>query len=169
MIVPTFGEVADEFVKSLSPQWRNEKHRAQWASTLKTYAASLRPMPVDKVDTNAVLGALQLIWTDKSETASRVRGRIERVLDAAKAKGHRQGENPARWRGHLDHLLAKRQKLTRGHHKAMPHAAMGAFMANLREREAVAALGLEFAILTAARSGEVLGACWSEIDLKAKV
>jgi integrase len=167
--VPTFGEVADEFVSAQSPQWRNEKHRAQWSMTLKIYAKPLRHLPVDQVDTAAVLEVLQSIWLTKPETASRLRGRIERVLDAAKAKGHRTGENPALWRGHLDHLLPKRQKLTRGHHAALPYAALPAFVASLRAREAVAALGLEFLILTAARSGEVLGATWDEIDLAAKV
>lgn len=169
LVIPTFGEVADEFVASLSPQWRNEKHRAQWSMTLKTYASKLRDLPVDQIDTAMVLEALQAIWLSKPETASRLRGRIERVLDAAKAKSFRTGENPARWRGHLDHLLPKRQKLTRGHHAALPHAEIATFMAALRSREAVAALGLEFTILTAARSGEVLGATWAEIDLEAKI
>lgn len=165
----SFGEVADDFVTGLSPQWRNDKHRAQWKMTLKTYAAPLRNLPVAQVDTAAVLGVLQPIWQAKPETASRLRGRIERVLDAAKARGLRSGENPARWRGHMDHLLPKRQKLTRGHHAALPHDAVPAFMAELRNREAVAALALEFLILTAARSGEVLGARWEEVDLEAKV
>lgn len=169
LVVPNFGEVADEFVASLSPQWRNEKHRAQWSMTLKTYAAKLRPTPVNLIDTAAVLGVLQPVWLEKPETASRLRGRIERVLDAARAKGLRTGENPARWRGHLDHLLPKRQKLTRGHHAALPYANVSGFVAALRERDAVAAYALEFLILTAARSGEVLGAKWGEIDLEAKV
>lgn len=167
-IVPTFGETADAFLASLSPQWRNEKHQAQWAMTLKVYAKPLRGLPVDRIDTEAVLSVLQPLWTAKPETASRLRGRIERVLDAARAKGHRAGENPARWRGHLDHLLPKRQKLSRGHHAALPYSDLPSFVAQLREREAVAALALEFAILTAARSGEVRGARWSEIDLAAK-
>lgn len=169
VVVPTFGEVADAFVKSQSPQWRNEKHRAQWAMTLKTYAAKLRPLPVDRVDTAAVLESLTPLWKAKPETASRLRGRIERVLEAAKAKGHRSGENPARWRGHLDHLLPARQKLTRGHHAALAYEDMPAFMAALRAREAVAAAALEFLILTAARTGEVIGARWAEIDFSAKV
>jgi len=114
----TFGEVADDFINALSTQWRNEKHRAQWSMTLRDYAAPLRLLPVAKVDTGDVLGVLQPIWQAKPETASRLRGRIERVLDAAKARGLRSGENPARWRGHLDHLLPRRQKLTRGHHAA---------------------------------------------------
>jgi integrase len=169
VVVPTFGETADAFVKSLSPQWRNEKHRAQWSMTLKTYAKPLRQLPVDQIDTAAVLDVLQPLWLTKPETAARLRGRIERVLDAAKAKGHRSGENPARWRGHLDHLLPKRQKLTRGHHAALPYADLPALIVDLRSRDAVAALALEFLILTAARTGEVLGATWGEIDLKGKV
>ncbi len=167
--VPTFGEMADAVVRDLGPQWRNEKHRAQWSATLTTDAAALRPIRVDRVETTDVLATLKPIWTDKPETASRLRGRIERVLDAAKAKGHRQGENPARWRGHLDHLLPKRQKLTRGHHAALPFASVPGFVADLRQRDAVASLALEFLILTAARSGEVRGATWAEVDLSAKV
>jgi integrase len=137
--------------------------------TLTDYAALLRPMKVDSIDTEAVLRVLAPVWQAKPETASRLRGRIERVLDAARAKGERQGENPARWRGHLDHLLPARQKLTRGHHAAMDYADLPAFLATLRDREAVAALGLEFLILTAARTGEALGATWGEIDLDGKV
>lgn len=167
--VPTFGDLADEVVRDLGPQWRNEKHKAQWSATLTTGAAKLRPLPVDAIETADVLETLKPLWTTKPETASRLRGRIERVLDAAKAKGFREGENPARWRGHLDHLLPKRQKLTRGHHAALPFADVPAFISRLRERDATAALALEFLILTAARSGEVRGATWSEIDLGNKV
>ena len=164
-----FGAFADKVVADLSPGFRNEKHRAQWAMTLTTYAAPLRSMPVETIGTDDVLSVLAPIWQTKNETASRLRGRIERVLDAAKAKGLRTGENPARWRGHLDKLLPARRKLTRGHHAAMPFEDLPAFVASLREREAVAALALEFCILNASRSGEVLGALWSEIDRKAKV
>jgi len=167
--VPTFGEAADELVKSLGPQWRNEKHRSQWSMTLKVYAKPLRDLAVDKIDTEAVLRVLKPLWQVKPETASRLRGRIERVLDAAKAKGHRSGENPARWRGHLDHLLPKRQRLTRGHHEALAHEELPNFITELRRREGVAALALEFLILTAARSGEVRGARWSEVDFGSKV
>lgn len=167
--VPTFGEMADQLVADLGPQWRNEKHRAQWVTTLEKDAARLRPVAVDRIETVDVLAVLKPIWSMKPETASRLRGRIERVLDAAKAKGFRDGENPARWRGHLDHLLPKRQKLTRGHHAAMPFSEVPSFIVELRKREAVAALALEFAILTAARSGEVRGATWSEIDMEAQV
>lgn len=166
---PTFGEMADRLVADLGPQWRNEKHKAQWKTTLEKDAAKLRPVPVDKVDTTDVMAVLKPIWSVKPETASRLRGRIERVLDAAKAKDYRKGENPARWRGHLDHLLPKRQKLTRGHHAALPFADVPAFVGDLRQRDAASALALEFAIFTAARSGEVRGATWAEMDLTAKV
>ena len=166
--VPTFGEVADALLADLSPQWRNEKHKAQWAMTLKEYAAPLRELSVDKVDTAAVLAVLKPVWATRPETGSRLRGRIERVLDAARAKGHRAGENPARWRGHLDHLLPKRQVLSRGHHAAMPFEDVSNFTKALRDRDAVAALALEFLVLTAARSGEVLGATWDEFELGAK-
>jgi integrase len=167
--VPTFGEMADQVRESLSAGFRNEKHKAQWKTTLATYAAPLKDRPVDTIGTDDVLAALKPIWTTKPVTASRLRGRIEKVLDAARAKGVRQGENPARWRGHLDHLLPKQPKLTRGHHAAMPYQDVAAFVGRLRERDGLFALALEFCILTAARSGEVLGARWSEVDLNTKV
>lgn len=167
--MPTFGEMADQLIKSMGPSWRNVKHRAQWVMTLREYAKPFRDMPVDQIGTADVLEVLRPIWQTKAETASRVRGRIEKVLDAAKAQGFRSGENPAAWRGHLALILPKRQKLTRGHHARMPIDEVPGFMASLREREAVAARCLEFAILTAARSGEALGARWEEIDLAAKV
>jgi len=167
--IPTFGEMADDVRETLSAGFRNGKHKAQWKSTLETYAASLRVKPVDTIATDDVLAVLKPIWTTKAETASRVRGRIEKVLDAAKAKGFRDGENPARWRGHLDHLLPKTLKLARGHHAAMPYEDVAAFVGKLRDREATAALALEFCILTAARSGEVLGAKWADIDLDKEV
>jgi integrase len=162
--IPTFGQMADEVVKALSPGFRNDKHKAQWKSTLGTYAAPIRGRPVDAITTDDVLAVLKPIWLEKAETASRVRGRIEKVLDAAKAKGFRDGENPARWRGHLDHLLPRPSKLTRGHHAAMPYEDVAKFINNLREREGIAPLALEFCILTAARSAEVLGLRWPEID-----
>ncbi|HEX2554733.1 MAG TPA: integrase arm-type DNA-binding domain-containing protein [Microvirga sp.] len=168
-VVPTFGTVADDVVTALAPAWRNEKHRAQWRMTLTKYAAPLRDMAIDQVDTAAVLEVLAPLWSEKPETASRLRGRLEKVLDAAKAKGLRSGENPARWRGHLALLLPKRQRLTRGHHAALPIDGMPDFMAELRQRDAVAAWALEFCILTAARSGEVLGARWLEVDLERRL
>jgi integrase len=167
--VPAFGDFADKFLDAKEAGWRNDKHRAQWRMTLTEYAASLRRKPVSEIATEDILSVLKPIWTEKPETAARLRGRIERVLDAARAAGHRTGENPARWRGHLDHLLAKRQKLSRGHHAAMPYDEVPAFVVGLRERPATAARALEFCILTAARSGEALAARWDEIDFDAKV
>ena len=121
--------------------------------------------PVAEVGTAHVLSVLEPIWKSKPETASRVRGRIEVILDAAKARGYREGENPARWRGHIAQILPARTRLSRGHHKALPYADLPAFVGKLHGREATAALALEFAILTAARSGEVIGARWDEVDL----
>jgi integrase len=161
----TFGECADRVIEAMRPSWRNDRHTAQWEMTLRDYAAPLRRLAVDKIVTDDVLAVLKALWNAKPETASRLRGRIERVLDAAKAQGLRSGENPARWRGHLDQLLPKRQRLTRGHHAAMAYADVAAFMLDLQSRKATAALALEFAILTAARTGEVLGARWQEFDL----
>ena len=162
----TFGEVADAYVEAMRPSWRNAKHAAQWTMTLTKYAAPIRPRMVETISTREILEVLQPLWQRTPETAERLRGRIENVLDAAKAKGLRTGENPARWRGHLDQLLPKRQRLSRGHHAALPYVEMPSFIAHLRGREATAARALEFAILTAARSGEVLGASWAEIDLE---
>ncbi|PSC03855.1 integrase [Alsobacter soli] len=164
--IPTFKEVADGLIESLRPGWRSEKHASQWEATLDAYAAKLQPMPVNAIATEHVLEALRPIWNEKPETARRVRGRIEAVLAAATAHGHRSGANPAQWRHHLDKLLAKRPKLSRGHHAAMPYDEVPAFVARLREAGSVSALALEFTILTAARSGEVLGAEWSEIDME---
>lgn len=161
--------MADDVRETLSAGFRNDKHKAQWKSTLETYAAPLRAKPVDTIATDDVLAVLKPIWTTKAETASRVRGRIEKVLDAAKAKGFREGENPARWRGHLDHLLPRPSKLARGHHAAMSYEDVATFVSKLRKREASAALALELCILTAARSGEILGMQWCEIDLDKKI
>lgn len=186
---PTFGDVADAFVDAMESGWRNEKHKAQWRQTLghtapdsrkvridaeierKHRAAldTLRSTPIDKVDTDQVIAVLNPIWQAKPETASRLRGRIEAVLASATAKGLRTGPNPAQWRNHLDRLLPKRQRLTRGHHAAMPYADVPAFVARLRAANSVSALALEFTILTAARSGETLGATWAEMDLGAKL
>lgn len=165
----TFGRFADDLVAELSKGFRNEKHKWQWSQMLNDHAAALRPKMVDEITTDDMLEVLKPLWSTKQETASRLRGRIERVLDGAKAKGLRTGENPARWRGHLDHLLPKRQKLARGHHAAVPFGEVPVFVAALREREAVAALALEFLILNASRTGEVIGATWPEIDIKAAV
>jgi integrase len=167
--MPTFGEMADRHIAAMEPNWRNPKHRAQWKMTLEVYAKPLRAKPVDQITTADVLEVLQPIWQKIPETASRVRGRIENVLDAAKVLGFRSGENPAAWRGHLKLILPARRTLTRGHHRAMPIDDLPEFMLRLSQREAVAARCLEFAILTAARSGEALGARWKEIDVKNKV
>lgn len=163
--IPTFGAFADGYLASHEGKWRNVKHRKQWRMTLDVYCQPIRSKPVDVIDTDDLLAVLQPIWQDKPETASRLRGRIEAVLDAAKAKGLRSADNPARWRGHLKALLPTRQRLTRGHHKALAYDKLPAFMADLRARQGYAAQALELAILTACRSGEVLGARWEEIDL----
>jgi integrase len=165
----TFGECADRVIEAMRPAWRNRKHAAQWEMTLRDYAGQIRGQPVDQVTTADVLSVLKPIWNEKPETASRLRGRIERVLDAAKAQGLRTGENPARWRGHLDHLLPRPLKLARGHHAAMSYEEVAAFISDLRKREASAALALELCILTAARSGEILGMSWTEVDLDKKI
>lgn len=164
-----FGSFADELVADLQSQFRNEKHIAQWKMTLREYAAPIRDMHLDAIETSDVLRILKPLWQSRPETASRLRGRIERVLDAAKAQGLRSGENPARWRGHLDKLLPKRQKLTRGHHAAMPYGDVPAFMEQLRNAASVSARALEWTILAAARSGETLGAQWAEIDRDARI
>ena len=162
---PTFEDAAERFIAANEGSWSNPKHVAQWRSTLATYGAPIAKMRVSAVDAGAVLRCLTPIWQSKPETASRVRGRIERVLDYARVQGWREGENPARWRGGLQAALPTPARLTRGHHAAMPYRDVPAFMEQLAARPAISALALRFAILTAARSGEVLRARWSEIDL----
>ena len=162
----TFKAVAEAHIAAHSDGWRNAKHRQQWSSTLATYVYPvIGELPVADISTAHVLSILEPIWKAKPETAGRVRGRIETILDAAKARGYRDGENPARWRGHIAQILPARTRLSRGHHKALPYGDLPAFVAKLHVREAMAALALEFAILTIARSGEVLGATWDEVDL----
>ncbi|WP_034998471.1 tyrosine-type recombinase/integrase [Beijerinckia mobilis] len=165
----TFGQFCETFLATRESGWKNEKHRAQWRMTLETYAASLRSTPLGEISTQDVLRVLEPIWTTKAETASRLRGRIEAVLDAARVAGHidDRAPNPARWSGHLEMLLPRAGKLSRGHHAAMPYKDVPAFLKGLQEAEGVAARALEFTILTAARSGESLGAQWSEIDFDA--
>ncbi|MEP9399075.1 integrase arm-type DNA-binding domain-containing protein [Mesorhizobium sp. KR2-14] len=163
---PTFAECVDQFLASMESSWRNEKHRAQWRMTLTAYCKPIQTRKVSAIDTADVLEVLTPIWKEKAETASRLRGRIERVLDFAKAKGWRTGENPALWRGHLKNVLPARQRLTRGHHAAMPYRDVPQLITRLRASEAMAARALEFLILTAARSGEVLGVQWPEIDFE---
>ncbi|MBX9596675.1 MAG: tyrosine-type recombinase/integrase, partial [Roseomonas sp.] len=165
--VPTFREAAEQYIEAQAPGWRNEKHAAQWSATLSTYAFPLLgDLPVDQVETDDVLKVVQPIWTTKPETASRLRGRIESVLDAARVRGWRQGENPARWKGHLAALLPAKAKVAKvEHHAALHWREMPRFWAALAEREGTAAQALRFAVLTAARSGEVRGATWREFDL----
>ena len=160
----TFAEVAEAFIKTNRAGWRNEKHAAQWAATLATYAYPvIGSMPVGEVETVHVLAILEPIWSTKPETATRVRGRIEAVLDAAAARGLRTGENPARWRGRLSAILPARSRVAKvQHHAALPFGELPAFMTDLRARPGIGAAALEFTILTAARSGEVRGLRWCE-------
>lgn len=163
--VPSFGVFAEEVHQTLVKTFKNEKHKKQWIGTLRTYAKSLWSKPVDAVSTEDVIEVLKSIWIEKSETAGRVRGRIEKVLSAAKAKGLRIGENPARLSDHLDHLLPARPRQSQGHHAAMDYELVPAFFAELRKRDAVAARALEFCILTAARTSEVLEALPNEFNI----
>lgn len=167
----TFQQAGERYIAAHKAGWQNAKHADQWTNTLATYAAPvIGAFPVQAIDTALVLKVLEPIWTAKPETASRVRGRIEAVLDWAKARGYCEGENPARWKGHLDHLLPARARVRQvEHHAALPYGEIASFVAALRQQEGVAARALEFAILTAARTGEVLGACWSEIDIATKI
>lgn len=161
-----FKTVAEAYIAANEASWRNDKHRQQWRNTLATYVYPvIGELSVAAIATAHVLQIIEPLWRDKPETASRIRGRIETVLDAAKARGYREGENPARWRGHIAQILPARSRLTRGHHKAMPYAAIPAFIGALRARDATAAMALEFVILTGTRTGEVLGATWGEVDL----
>ena len=164
--IPTFGDFADEILASLLPGFSNAKHREQWAMTLRLYAKPLRSKRVDAIAATDVLEVLRPIWTRVPETADRTRQRIERILDAAEAKGYRPPglRNPASWRGNLKHLLPARSKLTRGHHPAMDHDRVGALMGDLRANASLSAMALELTILTAARSSEVLDAAWAEFD-----
>lgn len=165
----TFAECATGFIDAKSAEWRNTKHRQQWVNTLETYAGPvIGKLQVRDVTLAHILKILEPIWKIKTETADRLRGRIENVLDWATVRGFREGDNPARWRGHLDKLLASPGRVQKvEHHAAVAVADMGAFMVRLRAAKGMGARALEFAILTAARSGEVRGASWSEIDLEA--
>jgi integrase len=167
----TFRDCAEAYIASHEAGWKNAKHAAQWPSTLATYVYPVfGAIPVQAVDVGLVMRAIEPIWADKPETAGRVRGRIESVLDWAAARGYRQGENPARWRGHLDNLLPRKSKIRRvEHHAALPYDEIGAFMTELRGEAGLAASALQLAILTALRTNEVLGAPWSEIDLAERV
>lgn len=166
----TFEDCADRYIKAQESSWRNSKHRSQWSATLDTYAARLKPLPVDEIDTALVIKCLEPIWSEKTETATRVRQRIERVLNWATARKFREGENPARWRGHLENLLPKPTQLKKIKHRAaLPYDEIGTFVAELRTRDSLAAKALELQILTATRPGEAVGASWDEFDLKAKI
>jgi integrase len=162
----TFKQCAEKYIAAHEAGWRNEKHRGQWKSTLASYAYPvIGELPVSAIDTTLLLKCLEPIWTAKPETAGRLRGRIEAVLDWAKAREYRQGENPARWRGHLDKLLPARGAVrTVKHHAALPYGELPAFMAELRDRDGISARALEWTILTAVRTSEAIGARWSEID-----
>jgi len=163
----SFESCAEAYIASHKAGWRNTKHGDQWQATLATYAYPVfGALPVQSIDTGMIMKALAPIWATKSETATRVRGRIESVLGWATTSGYRTGDNPARWRGHLQNLLPARAKVTKVvHHPALPHHELGAFMAALRKQDGIAARALEFTILTAARTGEAIGVRWSEIDL----
>ena len=165
----TFKDAALEYIGSHKSGWKNEKHAAQWQSTLETYAFPVfGNLAVASIDVGMIMRAIEPIWSEKAETASRVRGRIESILDWAKVRGYREGENPARWKGNLDHLLPARTKVRKvKHHAALPYPEISDFISTLRSHEGAAARALEFAILTATRTSETLNATWSEIDLDA--
>lgn len=167
----SFKQCAEAYIAAHKPGWKNAKHADQWTNTLTTYAyPTIGELPVQSIDTGLVLKVLMPIWETKTETASRMRGRIESILDWATAHDHRKGENPARWKGYLDKLLPRRAKVQKvQHHAALPVEEMGNFMAALRKHEGVAAKGLEFLILTAARTGEAIGARWDEFDFAKKL
>jgi integrase len=167
--IPTFGAYALALLDRIGEGFSSTKHRQQWRKTVESYCGPIWDFPIDRVDTAGVLACLAPIWQVKPETASRVRGRIERVLNAAKAERLRTGENPAAWRGHLDATLPKPSKLSRRHHAALPYVDIREFMADLRARPALAALALELTVLTATRTGEILNAQWKEFDLEAGV
>lgn len=167
----TFQQCAVAYIDAHKAGWKNAKHAAQWSATLETYAYPLLgQVGVAAIDTGLLLKVLEPIWNTKTETATRLRGRIESVLDWARVRGHRSGENPACWRGHLDHLLPRRSKVAAvKHHAALPYAEMARFFAQLNAEAGVSARALEFCILTATRTGETLGARWDEIDTKERV
>ena len=167
----TFDDAVDAYIEANKAAWRNEKHVKQWKSTLTTYATPrIGKLPVGEVETRHVLAVLEPIWQSKTETASRVRGRIENVLDWATVYGHRAGDNPARWKGHLDKILPAKAKVAKvQHHAALPYPELPDFMKRLAKVQGVAARALEFAILTVARTSEILQADWSEFDLVKKV
>jgi integrase len=163
----TFKECGEAYIASHRAGWKNPTHAKQWPNSLEMYVYPvLGSLPVQAVDVGLVMKALEPIWTDRTETASRVRGRIESVLDWAKARGYRDGENPARWRGHLENLLPRKSKVRQVEHfVALPYTELADFIIELRQQQGVAARAVEFTILTAARTGAVIGAQWSEVNL----
>ena len=165
----SFKQCGEAYIAANRGAWKSAKHGGQWIATLATYVyPHIGNLPVAAIDTGLVLKCIEPDWATKTETMSRVRGRIESVLDWATVRNYRSGDNPARWRGHLEHVLPAKNKVAKPtHYAALPYADLPAFMAALREREGTAARALEFTILTAARTGEVIGARWSEIDLTA--
>jgi integrase len=167
----TFNECAAKYIASHGTGWRNEKHAAQWEATLATYAEPvIGRLSVQAIDTALVLKVIEPLWTTKPETAGRLRGRIESILDWAKVGGYRGGENPARWRGHLDKLLPARSKVRKvKHHAALSYSELPSFLVKLREQDGTAARALEFTILTVARTGESISATWDEINIREKV
>jgi len=168
-VIKSFGEAADHLVETLQADWSNEKHRQQWIRTVSHYCNPIRSIPVGKIDTDDVLRVLKPIWTEKEETARRLRARIERILDYASAHNWREGENPARWNGHLKDILPKRDKLKQRNFAAMPYEKIPEFLKSLKKEQGVAALALQLTIHTAVRTNETLGAKWCEIDLKKKI
>lgn len=164
----TFGSVADEYRETMAPKWKSDKTVAKWKRFTDIHAKPIRKVPIAEVSTEDVLKVIRPLWAEKPETAGNLRECIKLVLDHAKARGLRSGDNPAEWRGHLDQILPPPKKLIRGHHSAMPFAAVAEFFKQLSRVGGVGARALEFAILTAARSGEVRGATWDEIDLKSQ-
>lgn len=167
----TFSECARAYIGAHEAGWRNAQHKYQWRQTIDSYVNPVfGSVPVQDVDLGMVMRVLEPLWTSKTETAKRIRGRIESVLDWATTRDFRKGDNPARWRGHLENLLPKPSKVRAvEHYAALPYAEIGTFMVELRQREGIAARALEFAILTAARTGEVIGARWDEIDNNERV
>ena len=171
--VMTFNRCAAKYIEAFAPSWKNTKHADQWRNTLTTYASPIiGALDVGKIETDHIMRILEKdkFWHEKTETAHRVRGRIESVLDWATVRGFRKGDNPARWKGHIEYLLPARSDAAKEeHHPALPHEQMPAFMGDLQKREGIAALACQFAILTAARSGEVRLATWAEIDFEAEL
>lgn len=163
----TFTDAAKAYITAKEAEWSNLKHAAQWRNTIATYVEPIiGNVFVRDVETSHIAKVLEPIWLTKNETASRLRGRIESILDWSTVRGYRKGDNPARWRGHLDHILAKPSKVQKvEHHAALPYADIGTFMVQLRKQEGMGARALEFAILTAMRSGETRGATWDEVNL----